>query len=67
MHLPALTPALLLSRAQDPLTNGPDYLKDKFPPHPAMTNVDGSDIGVETCVALASVAETVARWMRRRP
>jgi hypothetical protein len=47
MHLLVLTSALLLGRAQDPLTNRPDYFKDQFPPYPPMINADGTDIAIE--------------------
>lgn len=38
---------LLLSRSEDPLAKQPNWSKDKFPPYPSMTNVDGSNITVE--------------------
>ena len=32
---------------RDPLTNTPDYSRDKFPPYPSLKNADGSNITIE--------------------
>ena len=43
----ALCLGLAHAADKDPLAHGPDYSRDKFPPHPSLTDSNGSNITVE--------------------